>query len=172
MLMFAYGSNLNVEQMARRCPDAEPLGRLRLPGWRLVFRGVADCIPQDGAVCYGGVWRITPRCEIALDRYEGIKSGMYRREYIPVETTPQGETEMLIYCMNSTGIFPPSAFYLDVIEQGYAHFRMPRAAHRMLAERVRESHDDKAPSHVERQRHRRTGRPTLAARPALAEDAR
>ena len=164
-LMFAYGSNLNVAQMEQRCPAAEPLGRLLLRNWRLVFRGVADCIPEDGAVCYGGVWRITPRCEAALDAYEGIASGMYRKEYIRIKRTPQGETEMLVYVMNSTGIMPPSQYYLNVIRQGYRDHQMPRAARTVLNRAVAESWDDKAPSHLERQRHRRNGRPHLAKRP-------
>lgn len=164
-LMFAYGSNLNVEQMARRCPDAEPLGRLRLKGWQLVFRGVADVIREDGAICYGGVWRITPRCEVALDAYEGIGSGMYRKEYIRIKPTKLGETEMLVYVMNSTGIMPPSRYYLNVIKQGYRDHSMPKGAFNLLDEAVRDSWDDKAPSHIERQRTRRTGRPQLATYP-------
>jgi hypothetical protein len=161
-VMFAYGSNLNLAQMARRCPAAVPLGRWRLADWRLVFRGVADCIPEPGAVCYGGVWRITPRCEHALDAYEGIGSGMYAKTYIPIKRTPQGETELLIYTMNSTGIMPPSESYYDVIKRGYRDFRMPRAAHKLLREALEESWDDKAPTFRERQRYRRNGRPTLA----------
>jgi gamma-glutamylcyclotransferase (GGCT)/AIG2-like uncharacterized protein YtfP len=166
-LMFAYGSNLNVEQMAKRCPDAEPLGRMRLANWRLVFRGVADVIQEPGAICYGGVWRITPTCEVALDIYEGIGSGLYRKEYIQIKRTPMGETEMLIYVMNSTGIMPPSDYYLRVIKQGYRDHRMPKAAHKGLNEAVRDSWDDKSPTYVERQRHRRKGRPTLAAYPEM-----
>jgi gamma-glutamylcyclotransferase (GGCT)/AIG2-like uncharacterized protein YtfP len=164
-LMFAYGSNLNLEQMEHRCPDAQAIGRLKLDGWRLVFRGVADVIREDGAVCYGGVWRITPRCERALDVYEGISSGMYRKEYIPIKPTPEGEREMLVYVMNSTGIMPPSAYYLDVIREGYRDFGMPRAARAALNRALAESWDDKSPSHIERQRYRRNGRPRLAQRP-------
>lgn len=41
-LYFAYGSNLNLDQMARRCPDAEPVGRVRLDGYRLAFRRTVD----------------------------------------------------------------------------------------------------------------------------------
>src|SRR5215471_3552853 len=107
MLCFAYGSNLHVGQMAQRCPAAKPLGRIILPDWKLVFRGVADCVPEPGAVCYGGVWRITQDCERALDRYEGVRSGAYRKQYVPVTGDVEGEA--LIYVMNSTGIFPPSA---------------------------------------------------------------
>jgi hypothetical protein len=168
MIYFAYGSNLHLAQMDKRCPAAEPLGRLKLQDWRLVFRNVADIIREPGAVCYGGVWRITRDCERALDAYEGISSGLYRKEYIPIKATPQGETEMLVYTMNSTGIMPPSSHYLQVIKQGYRDFRMSKAAHKALAAALAESWDDKAPTHVERQRHRRKGRPTLAAHPIPA----
>lgn len=164
-LYFAYGSNLHLEQMKRRCPAAEALGRIKLDHWRLVFRGVADCIPEHGATCWGGVWRITKDCEMALDVYEGVRGGLYRKEYIPIKRTPQGEISMLIYVMNSTGVMPPSVSYYNVIKQGYRDFRMPPIAHKALAQTLRASWDDKAPSHLERQRYRRTGRPHLAPRP-------
>jgi gamma-glutamylcyclotransferase (GGCT)/AIG2-like uncharacterized protein YtfP len=161
-VMFCYGSNLNIPQMRIRCPRATALGRLRLENWRLVFRGVADCVYEPQEVCYGGVWRITPECEYALDIYEGISGGMYRKEYIPIKRTPQGETEMLIYCMNSDGIFPPSEGYLKTIRNGYKHFSMPKMAYTLLDKALCEAWDDKAPSHKERQRHTRNGKPRLA----------
>ena len=37
----AYGSNLSVEQMAYRCPDAKIAGQAVLAGWELLFRGCA-----------------------------------------------------------------------------------------------------------------------------------
>jgi hypothetical protein len=164
-LYFAYGSNLHVGQMRLRCPAAVPLARYRLRNWRLVFRGVADCIAEEGAVCYGGVWRITPACERALDIYEGVESGLYRKEYLPIKPTPEGDTDILLYVMNSTGIMPPSQHYLSIIRQGYRYFSMPPRARTLLNQAVRESWDDKAPSYRERWRYRRTGRPPLAARP-------
>lgn len=167
-LYYAFGSNLHKGQMARRCPAAVSLGRLKLPGWRLVFRGVADCIPEEGAYCWGGVWRITPACEEALDDYEGVQHGLYRKEYIPIKRTADGQTRMLIYCMNSNGIMPPSQGYLDVIQEGYFDHKMPKAAHAALDQAVRDSWDDKAPSWIERQRYRRKGCPALAWRPKRA----
>jgi gamma-glutamylcyclotransferase (GGCT)/AIG2-like uncharacterized protein YtfP len=161
-VMFAYGSNLCVAQMALRCPAARPLGRMVLRDWRLVFRGVADIVPEHGAVCHGGVWRISPACEYELDRYEGVSRGLYRREYIPIKPTALGEVDMLVYLMNSTGVFPPSKDYLSVIREGYRDFGMKRAARAVLAEAVRAAWADKAPSHIERQRYRRDGRPGLA----------
>ena len=35
----AYGSNLDVDQMLRRCPDALTIGRSTIDGYKLVFRG-------------------------------------------------------------------------------------------------------------------------------------
>ena len=162
MLYFAYGSNLNVGQMAKRCPAAKPLGQMLLPDWKLVFRGVADCVREPGAKCYGGLWRITDECQRALDVYEGVQSGLYRKEYW------RGLKELvLIYCMNSTGIFPPSEDYLRAIEQGYHDFNLPKVARRLLCEAVQASWDDKSPTHIERRRYDRKGRPKLAPPPLL-----
>ena len=72
MLYFAYGSNLNQEQMSGRCPDAKPLGKFTLENWRLVFRGVADIEPHEGSLLMCGLWDITSRDEKNLDRYEGF----------------------------------------------------------------------------------------------------
>lgn len=169
MLYFAYGSNLHIEQMSKRCPAAKPNGRLRLPNAKLVFRSVADCIPAPGEVCYGGVWRITPACERVLDIYEGVASGMYNKEYIQIKRTREGDTEMLIYTMNSTGIMPPTAYYLNVIRQGYRDFAMPKAARALLRKAVADSHDDKAPTYREVMRRQRDGWPKLAPRPEIPD---
>lgn len=162
MLYFAYGSNLSIAAMSRRCPDAVAVSRFTLNDARLVFRGVADVIYQPGSKCIGGLWSITPACERALDRYEGVGSGMYRKEFVPVAMADGTESEMLYYAMNSTGIFPPSQGYLDVIRQGYRDFKLPMK-HLRLA--VAASYEEKAPSHVERKRYRRDGRPPLGTLP-------
>lgn len=38
----AYGSNLNREQMAKRCPDAKVIGSGMLKDYELLFRGYTD----------------------------------------------------------------------------------------------------------------------------------
>ena len=38
-MYIAYGSNMDLEQMQSRCPDAELLGTGRLENWRLMFKG-------------------------------------------------------------------------------------------------------------------------------------
>ena len=53
---FAYGSNLNLEQMAYRCAAAYVVGLAVLKEFRLVFRGfssgigVASILPVEGSV--------------------------------------------------------------------------------------------------------------------------
>jgi len=160
-LYFAYGSNLNVAQMARRCPAADLLGRFTLKNHRLVFRGVADVVPEDGAKVVGGVWRITKDCEARLHRFEGNGSA-YRKEYVPVSGGLPGEDWMFFYAMNSEGIYPPSQRYLDGIREGYRDFGISVA---QLNAAVRHAWENKNPSHLERQRYRRTGRPPLARPP-------
>jgi gamma-glutamylcyclotransferase (GGCT)/AIG2-like uncharacterized protein YtfP len=165
-LYFAYGSNLNRKQMARRCPAAKTLGAMKLDDWKLVFRGVADITPSPGHGVQGAVWKLTPECEAALDHYEGVSKGMYRKEYIAIAPFDfEGETheDMLIYVMNSEGIMPPSAFYYGVIKDGYHDFSLPRAS---LTAALEASHEENKPSHIERNRYRRNGRPALAPRPS------
>ena len=42
MFYFAYGANLNLQNMRYRCPNAKVVGHLNLPEYQLVFKGVAD----------------------------------------------------------------------------------------------------------------------------------
>lgn len=169
-IYFAYGSNLDIAQMKRRCPRAKPLRRWKLGNARLVFRGVADCIVEEGAVCYGALWLITPQCEAELDVYEGFRkedpeAGMYRKVTVALPGPMfGGHTEMMYYAMNSEGVFPPSGYYLATLVRGYGDFKLPL---RPLHDAVAAAHENKNPSYVERQRYRRTGRPALALASAV-----
>src|SRR5262245_9412195 len=79
---WAYGSNLNVEAMAIRCPTAVKIKPLVLPQASLVFRGVADVEYHDEDKVYGGLWYIKPKDEAALDLYEGVRGGLYEKKYM------------------------------------------------------------------------------------------
>ena len=67
-LYIAYGSNMNIEQMAMRCPKATPLGKYILEDYKLEFRGVANIIECKGARTPVAIWSITESCERSLDR--------------------------------------------------------------------------------------------------------
>lgn len=122
-LMWAYGSNLHLHQMAGRCPQAEPFCALNLARTALRFRGVADVVAHESDTCPGGLWWITADCERTLDRYEGVSARMYLKRYftIAIRGVPE-PLDVLYYKMNSRGIMPPSEHYLDIIAQGYRDF--------------------------------------------------
>ena len=48
-LYIAYGSNINLEQMAFRCPNSKIVGTRMIPGYELEFRGVATIVPKKDA---------------------------------------------------------------------------------------------------------------------------
>jgi AIG2-like family len=122
-LYLAYGSNLDVKAMAHRAPDAVPLGKSAIREMRLVFRHVADITDAPGMRVPVGVWRISPRDERALDMYEGVKAGLYRKIMVRID----GEVA-LSYRMNDRGIMAPSESYLATIRRGYGHFELDEAA--------------------------------------------
>ncbi len=122
-LYFAYGSNLYKDHMEARCPQADPVGRLLLPNYRLTFRGVADIEPCRGDHVEGGLFAITPRCEQLLDRYEGVPS-LYRKEYFVVKVGDGKTEQVLFYKMNSGGVAPPGDMYLKTIMRGFADFSL------------------------------------------------
>jgi gamma-glutamylcyclotransferase (GGCT)/AIG2-like uncharacterized protein YtfP len=129
MLYFAYGSNLNRAGMRSRCPAAVPVGRALLRDHALVFRRWADVVPAPGCSVAGALWRITPACESALDDYEDVDGGLYRRLTLPVH--PEGDIEpvaALVYRMTAAPAAPPDPAYLAVILQGCRDFGLDVAA--------------------------------------------
>ena len=122
-IYLAYGSNLNKEQMAYRCPNAEFLGTATLKGYELLFRGgrksaVATIEPKKNGRVPVGLWSITPRCEKALDIYEGFPH-LYRKETVTVELNGD-PIEAMVYIMNDgRPLNEPSPYYYTIIRKGY-----------------------------------------------------
>lgn len=126
LLYFAYGSNMNLNQMAFRCPDAEVVDTVRLEGYRLAFRtngggnGVATILPEEGSCVDGVLWRISERDERHLDHYEGFPY-LYGKEPVVVIDQDGVSHEIMAYTMNSpykdTPAIPSKA-YLEGILNG------------------------------------------------------
>jgi len=119
----AYGSNLNLEQMAYRCKTAKVLGSANLKGYQLLFRGGENNSFATVEKLKGGsvpvlIWELEPKDEAALDRYEGYPN-FYRKEMVKVRFGGKWE-EVMVYMMNEgrpLGI--PSRSYCETIAQGY-----------------------------------------------------
>ena len=128
-LYFAYGSNLDLEQMAQRCPDAEIVGPVRLENYELRFRGngFATVTPKKGGVVYGLVWKITPNCEQSLDRYEGYPRH-YTKETVTVKDAAGAELPVMAYIMAEPYCRQPalpSPYYYRVIQRGFEANGLP-----------------------------------------------
>jgi gamma-glutamylcyclotransferase (GGCT)/AIG2-like uncharacterized protein YtfP len=72
-LTFAYGSNMDAQAMAARCPGARLIGRARLPRHRvdLMPGGFATLVRDASATAQGALWELSFGDLAALDRYEG-----------------------------------------------------------------------------------------------------
>ncbi len=116
-LYIAYGSNLNLEQMALRCPTAKIVGTTVLRNWRLVFNGVASIERSKDDQVPVLIWDIQPKDEAALDVYEGCPR-LYRKETIRV-TLKGKQVRAMVYIMNHTRPSPPSLSYYNTILEGY-----------------------------------------------------
>lgn len=86
MLHFAYGSNMSREPMRQRCPDATIVGRAILRRHRFVImaNGYASVVAAPSHDVHGVIWHVTPRDLAALDSYENVAAGLYRRAMMPV----------------------------------------------------------------------------------------
>ncbi len=119
----AYGSNLNIRQMRKRCPLAKSISTGNLYGWRLCFKGVADIVPSKNSTVPVGIYKTTPACEDSLDVYEDYPR-LYRKQNIKVHTAHES-VDCFVYVMNQGfGVEPPSGYYFDIIQQGYDDWSM------------------------------------------------
>lgn len=122
-LYIAYGSNLNLPQMAFRCPSAEVIGKSELKDYELLFRGsrnvaFATVEPKEGSIVPVIVWQIHQMDESALDRYEGYPD-FYDKQTMEVEL--EGKTvSAMVYIMTPGHEFgSPSSYYVNTIWDGY-----------------------------------------------------
>lgn len=128
-LYFAYGSNLNMEQMAARCPRSKPMYKAILPNAKLVFKTYADVIinkSKKPSYVHGAVYEITEKCMRALDAYEGFPS-FYKKVKCVVQIANTNEyAEVFMYVMQPRVRRPalPTNEYFNVCYQGYLNWNI------------------------------------------------
>ena len=116
-LYIAYGSNINLEQMAYRCPHSKVAGTSEIKNFELEFRGVVTIVPKENASVPVLIWKLDERNLSTLNQYEGWPR-LYRQEKMEFELN--GKTfEGMAYLMNYGKIAPPSQEYYNTILQGY-----------------------------------------------------
>ena len=122
-LYIAYGSNLNLAQMAARCPSARVYAKGVLNNWELVYRGTkanshATIVRKTGSIVPVLVWEIQSKDEYRLDIYEGYPH-YYFKKYLMVDIDGRKKKAM-VYIMDEQQLpGKPSAGYIETIWQGY-----------------------------------------------------
>lgn len=127
-LHFAYGSNMDADQMDKRCVDHVFVGPARLDEYRffITARGYATVVPAVGGVVRGVLWRLSGDDERALDRYEGVAQGLYTRMRLSVTRVDNSRVEALVYVATSREPGTPKKGYLEQIVASAIARGLPR----------------------------------------------
>ncbi len=143
MLYFAYGSNLDCNQMRERCPSAQFKFKAKLSNYRLGFTwrsknrgcGVADAVENSGSDIWGVVYEINDNDISALDKFEGFRSKVnpnendyFREECTVLEESQQNNPiKVFIYFVqNPEGPFPTSVEYKNLLVTGAKFWDLPK----------------------------------------------
>ena len=136
---FAYGSNLDLPQMKRRCPSSKLISKGSLSGYRLTFNrfssgwggGVADVIQDQDSKVWGLVFEISDSDLERLDRYEGCykeQTSLYER-WKAVIDIPNGQVcDVWVYTVVEKQKFvPPTSEYLQIIKDAAVKWNFPKS---------------------------------------------
>lgn len=121
-LYAAYGSNLDPDQMHRRCPHSPVYGVGWLPGWRLTFGGedvgwegaLATIVEEPGCQVFVMLYDVTRYDAERLDGWEGADAGLYTRIRVRVHTL-DGDVLAWTYVLDAYEGGLPSARYLGLM---------------------------------------------------------
>jgi hypothetical protein len=119
----AYGSNLDLAQMARRCPSADIVAKGVIPDARLVFAYYCGIVADKKSDVPVGVYRLQPADVIALDRYEGLSRRNYER-YLVTVMCDQVAVRCMTYIKTDNRLEKPSDRYYDTVAQGYRDWQI------------------------------------------------
>ena len=123
----AYGSNLSVEQMKVRCPDAKVAGMSYQKDWKLSLKTHATIEPCEGRVVPVLVWEISGEDERNLDLYEGFPVYYHKKDMEVTMTDLDGrkpkKVTAMVYIMDTRhGLRKPMQSYYDILREGYGQF--------------------------------------------------
>jgi gamma-glutamylcyclotransferase len=150
MLYFAYCTLLDVDEMRKYCPSAEPTEVAGLPGHRVAFARYA---PGDsGGGCnleeiadeevLGLLFRLSPGELQALDSIAGVHQGYYKKIDVSVTAQDGRVLSAITYVIpNPLGAFQPKPAYTRPILRGAKALRLPPAYIRRLEGIIRSAQE-------------------------------
>jgi gamma-glutamylcyclotransferase (GGCT)/AIG2-like uncharacterized protein YtfP len=125
-LYFAYGSNMDRKAMANRCPRSLPIGAARLMRHRLAImrEGWLTAVRDPRATVHGVLWDLALSDMPALDRYEGVANGLYRKALQGV-AMGAGPKRALVYFGANSGPGTPKPDYIEAIVAAAREWGLP-----------------------------------------------
>ncbi len=131
-LYFAYGSNMDEAAMAQRCPRSSVIGPAMLLRHRIVImaEGYASVVRDPRATVYGLLWDVALGDVRALDTYESIQTGLYKKATQPVKRIGEGVRPLqqaLVYLGRGEGGGTPLPGYLENVLDTAAKLDFPKA---------------------------------------------
>jgi gamma-glutamylcyclotransferase (GGCT)/AIG2-like uncharacterized protein YtfP len=126
---FAFASNMDTAQMAARCPGAECLGPAVLADhrFRIGRRGYATVVPEADATVHGILWGLLARHEAALDVYEGVRHGLYRKVSLLVRDASGAERDAIVYVAGDSAGAKPVPGYMEKVVAAAERHGLPTA---------------------------------------------
>lgn len=127
MLYFGYASNMDETQMAARCPGAKLVDGAVLAdhGFVITSKGYANAALSPGDAVFGLLWDITPADEKSLDRYEGLRAGLYRKLEVGVTTTSGQTVRAMAYLASEKTTGRPQPGYLEQVVAAARRHHLP-----------------------------------------------
>ena len=115
--------------MCRHAPAAVAVGVASLPNHRFVITadGYASVAPARAQTVHGVLWRLTPRDRVTLDLWEGVSSGQYRAEILPVKLSDGGRALSLVYVACPRAAGRPKAGYMELVLAAAQTWKLPPA---------------------------------------------
>lgn len=121
-LYFAYGANMDPDELTRRVGAMEKVGKARLDDHRLVFNrdghlwkgGVSSVVEHTGETVFGVLWRVTGPALKTLDAIEDPAA--YARVTKTVVVEDDGQSVLCqIYVAYPEGERPPAPAYIALL---------------------------------------------------------
>jgi len=127
MKYFAYGTNLDKQQMKKLCPDSRPLFSAKLPNYKLIFigwsrawqGGVASIQRNQGSKVPGAVYEISDKDRAKLDRSENFPTDYNRIKVIVFDEDGTAIEAVTYMKTGREAENKPSKEYAAMIYKGY-----------------------------------------------------
>ena len=139
LLYFAYGSNMNSEDLEKWCVENHSKISLNNPkvallkDFQLAFThksnrrngGVADIVRRINETVWGVLFETDKESLENIDIKEGVASGVYRQFRVEVLVGEEPVSNVITYEVIKKGIYRPSRDYLNVILTGAVDHHLP-----------------------------------------------